>query len=199
MKKRDISIAVGVLALAVVLALGAHELATRSRSRQPPPAPLTVAQTRARLAGSPPALAALHAQGGALLDGGAPALRAQLAALKGWPAVLDKWASWCTSCRAERLIFQRAAVEEGRRVAFIGLDSGDTSRAGAEAFLREAPVSYPSYYDASGRLGREVTDSSFWPVTVFYNAQGGLSFIHQGPYESVAELERDVQRYGLDA
>ena len=83
-------------------------------------------------------------------------------------------------------------------MAFIGVDSGDTSRADAESFLRAAPPSYPSYYDASGKLGAEVTDSSFTPVTVFYDARGGR-FIHQGPYESVAELERDVERYATGA
>jgi cytochrome c biogenesis protein CcmG/thiol:disulfide interchange protein DsbE len=198
MTKRGFLIALSAAAVAALLAVGAQELATRGSSSRLPTAALTKAQMQARLAGAPAPLAALHAQGGALLDGGARALRARLAALKGWPTVVDKWASWCTSCKAERDIFQRAAVEEGRRVAFIGVDSGDTSRADAESFLREAPPSYPSYYDASGKLGAEVTDSSFTPVTVFYDARGGR-FIHQGPYESVAELERDVERYATGA
>jgi cytochrome c biogenesis protein CcmG/thiol:disulfide interchange protein DsbE len=198
MSKRGFSIALGAVAVAAVLAVGAQELHTRGSSPRQPPTALTKTQASALLAGAPAPLAALHAQAGTLLGGGAPALRARLAALKGWPVVVDKWASWCTSCKAEREIFQRAAAEEGRRVAFIGVDSKDTSRADAERFLREAPPSYPSYYDASGKLGEEVTDSSFWPVTVFYDARG-KRFINQGPYESVAELERDVERYALGA
>jgi cytochrome c biogenesis protein CcmG, thiol:disulfide interchange protein DsbE len=198
MSKRGFEIALGVVVVAAMLAVGAHELATRKSSQPPTPTELTNAQARALLAGAPAPLAALHAQGATLLGGGAPALHARLATLKGWPVVVDKWASWCTSCKAEREIFQRAALEEGRRVAFIGVDSKDTSRADAQRFLREAPPSYPSYYDASGKLGEEVTDSSFWPVTVFYDARG-KRFINQGPYESVAELERDVERYALDA
>jgi hypothetical protein len=83
-------------------------------------------------------------------------------------------------------------------VAFIGIDSGDSSRAEAIAFLHSFPVSYPSYYDQSGRLGASETDSTFTPVTVFYNRRGG-QFIHQGPYLSQAELEQDVRRYALDA
>ncbi len=43
-----------------------------------------------------------------------------------------------------------------------------------------------------------ITDSTFTPVTVFFN-RGGGEFIHQGPYLSVAKLEQDVRRYALDA
>jgi cytochrome c biogenesis protein CcmG/thiol:disulfide interchange protein DsbE len=196
MSGRAISIAAAVVALAAVLALGAHELDTHARARGATPAPLTIAQTRALLAGAPTRLAALHAQAGALLDGGATALRARLRALRGVPVVLDRWASWCGPCQAERAIFQRVAALEGRRVAFVGIDSGDRSRGEALAFMAHPPVSYPSYWDPSETLGEEATDSSTTPVTVFYTASGGR-FIHQGPFESVAALEADVQRYAL--
>src|ERR1019366_3119499 len=106
-------------------------------------------------------------------------------------------ASWCEPCRAEFGVFQRVSVSQGREVAFVGIDSGDSSRANALDFLRSSPVSYPSYYDQSGQAGAAITDSTFTPVTVFYNRRGG-QFIHQGPYLSVAKLEEDVRRYALD-
>jgi len=185
-------------AVVALLVVGLIELSGSSSAPAPAPLKLTVAQMQARLAGSPRPLAALHAQAGELLDGGSPPLRARLASLRGQPVVINKWASWCAPCRAEFAAFQHASLSQGRRVAFIGIDSGDSSRADALAFLRSFPVSYPSYYDQSGRLGAAVTDSTFTPVTVFYDRHGA-QFIHQGPYLTLAKLEGDVRRYALDA
>ena len=78
-----------------------------------------------------------------------------------------------------------------------GIDSGDTNRSNAIAFLHTFPISYPTYYDQSGQAGLAVTDSSFTPVTVFYNRNGGV-FIHQGQYPSVAKLEQDIRLYALE-
>jgi thiol-disulfide isomerase/thioredoxin len=112
--------------------------------------------------------------------------------------VINKWASWCVPCRSERASFQRVSTSLGRAVAFLGIDSGEESLADGRAFLRALPVGYPSFYDQSGRLGARIADSSFTPVTVFYD-RAGRQYIHQGPYPSAAKLEADVRRYALDS
>lgn len=188
-------IAAGAAALLVLLVVGLVQLASSS-STPVARSKLTLAEMHARLAGSPAPLAELHAQASELLPGGVGAFRARLAALRGRPIVINKWASWCVPCRAEFGAFQRASVALGREVAFVAIDSGDTSRSAALAFLRSFPVSYPSYYDHSGAVGTAITDSSFTPVTVFYNRAGGR-YIRQGPYPSEAKLEADVRRYAL--
>jgi thiol-disulfide isomerase/thioredoxin len=198
MPAKRVSIALGGVALVVLLAIGLVQLQGSPRAPAEAPSKLTLAQVRARLAGSPAPLATLHAQANELLPGGTAALRARLAALRGRPVVINKWASWCQPCRSEFGAFQRASVSLGREVAFIGIDSGDSSRADALAFLRAFPVSYPSYYDQSGRIGATITDSAFTPVTVFYDPHG-RQYIRQGPYLSQAKLEQDVRRYALDA
>jgi cytochrome c biogenesis protein CcmG, thiol:disulfide interchange protein DsbE len=199
MTAKRLSIVLGGLLLAAVLVIGLIQLAGRSGERSAASTaapPLTATQIQARLAGSPPALASLHAQSDRLLPGGTRALHARLAALRGRPVVINKWASWCAPCRSEFSAFQRASVDRGREVAFIGIDSLDTSQSDAAAFLAKHAVSYPSYYDHSGALGTSITDTSFMPATVFYN-RAGSRYIHQGPYGSLAKLEQDVQRYAL--
>ena len=189
-----LSIAAAAAGVLVLLVIGLTQLGGAS---SPPPSKLSLAEMRERLGGSVPPLAALHDQAGEILPGGLPALRARLASLRGEPIVINKWASWCVPCRSEFPAFQSASVADGREVAFIGIDSEDQSRSSAIAFLRSFPVSYPSYYDSSGQAGAAITDSTFIPVTVFYNRHGG-QFIHQGPYPSAAKLEQDVRRYALE-
>jgi cytochrome c biogenesis protein CcmG, thiol:disulfide interchange protein DsbE len=185
------------LALVVLVAIGVTQL-PRGSSSGSDTVHLTAAQTSALLAGSPGPLAALHAQAGMLLEGGSPALHARLAALKGYPVVINKWASWCVPCQEESAAFQRVSAEYGRRVAFIGIDSEDAHRADARSFLKSFPVSYPSYYDKSGGLGLQLTDSTFRPATVFIPVHG-RPYIREGEYPSAAKLRRDVERYALHA
>jgi cytochrome c biogenesis protein CcmG, thiol:disulfide interchange protein DsbE len=191
-----IVIAVALLVLLVVGLVQLSGTSSPSSSSRPTPT-LTLAQVRARLAGSPSPLAALHAQASQVLPGGASALHARLAALRGYPLVIDKWASWCVPCQQERPVLQQASASLGRAVGFVGIDSGDTNIAEARGFLRAVPVGYPSYYDPSGQLGIQMTDSKFIPVTVFFD-RAGSEYIHQGPYPSAAKLEADVRRYALD-
>ena len=185
MTARNTLLGLALGALAVLIAIGATQLPSSSGGKPDPR--LTAAQTRALLADSPPPLAALHAQGGMLLEGGGGALHTRMASLKGFPVVINKWASWCQPCKEEFAAFQRVSAEYGRRVAFIGIDSGDSDRAKALEFLKSFPVSYPSYYDASEALGLQLTDSTLTPATVFIPTHG-RPYIREGQYPSAAKL-----------
>jgi len=154
----------------------------------------TPAQARAELAGSPAALAALHKQAAQLVDGGLDAYRARLAALRGHPVVVNAWASWCGPCKYEMPYFARAAVRFGRRVAFVGVNAGDTG-GDARAFLRDHYVPYPSYVDPHDQIAQEIGVRAGLPTTVFYGRDGEVAYVHQGQYRDEAALAADVERY----
>jgi cytochrome c biogenesis protein CcmG, thiol:disulfide interchange protein DsbE len=166
------------------------------KSSTPHSASLSKSTVSAALAGSPPVLASLHAQGNHLLPGGPGAFKARLKALRGHPVVINEWASWCGPCQSEFPVFQRVSVSLGRRVAFIGLDSRDKNAA-ADAFLSRFPVSYPSYVDPSQSIGSVLQAVGVIPQTVYINAGGTQVFDHAGPYETDRSLETDIRHYVL--
>jgi cytochrome c biogenesis protein CcmG, thiol:disulfide interchange protein DsbE len=190
------AVSLACLALAGVIVVGVLNLPGGS-SGGGDTATLTPKQASTLLASSPPPLAELHRQAGVLLNGGTRGFRARLAALKAYPVVINKWASWCEPCKEEFGVFQNVSARFGRRVAFLGIDSGD-SRSEALKFLHSHPLTYPSYSDATGELGQAISYSSFTPVTVFI-ARDGRQFIWQGQFPTVAKLTEDVERYALDA
>jgi len=148
------------------------------------------------LAGSPPALAALHRQANDVLPGERDAYEARLAKLRGYPAVVNVWASWCGPCRFEFPRLQQAAAAYGKRVAFLGVDSDD-SDAAARTFLEEAPVPYPSYADPHKEIAESLGASHGFPDTAFYDRSGRLAYLKQGPYVKDSELRADIRRYAL--
>jgi cytochrome c biogenesis protein CcmG/thiol:disulfide interchange protein DsbE len=150
------------------------------------------------LAGSPPPLAALHKQANDLLPGGTDAYEARLARLHGYPVVVNLWASWCGPCREEFPLLQQLSARYGKKVAFLGVNSQDSDDAAA-TFLREAPLSYPSYTDPHKDIFAAVGASVGFPDTAFYDKTGELVYLKQGPYSHASELEADVRHYALGA
>ncbi|WP_249011850.1 redoxin domain-containing protein [Conexibacter sp. DBS9H8] len=155
-------------------------------------APKTPAGSQA-LAGSPAPLAALHAQAGQLL--GTSGLLARIRGLRGYPIVLNAWASWCTPCRKEFGLFASASRRYGQRVAFLGANTED-SPGDARAFLRQHPVSYPSYQATTAELAPLAAIEGL-PTTIFIGPSGKVLYVHTGQYETQGTLDQDIATNAL--
>ena len=132
------------------------------------------------LAGSPPPLAALHNQANELLPGGTDAYEKRIAALRGYPVVVNVWASWCGPCRFEFPTLQQLSARYGKRVAFLGVNSEDSDDA-ADTFLAEAPVPYPSYTDPDKDIVDSLGAGCGLPDTAFYDRDGRARLPQAGP------------------
>lgn len=164
-----------------------------TQTRSAAPSASAVAEA---LSDSPIPLRPLHAEPNRLIGGGPAAFKQLLARVRGYPLVVNKWASWCGPCQSEFPAFQRVSVAMGRQVAFVGLDGKDSDQAAA-AFLRRFPVSYPSYTDPLERIAQLIQAATYYPQTIYFDRHGTIVYDHAGPYLSAAALEQDVRRYAL--
>jgi len=116
--------------------------------------------------------------------------RVTLAELRGWPVVVNFWASWCIPCREEARAFRAVTERYADRVAFVGVDIQDLKSA-ARGFLRRHEVNYVSLRD-----GTDGTYNAYGltgvPETYFIDRQG-RAISHAVGAISRQDLERVVR------
>ena len=162
-----------------------------------PQAPTTARAVQTELSGSPPQLASIHAQADQLL-GGEPSLAARIRSLRGYPIVLNVWASWCGPCQAEFGLFASASARFGRRVAFLGSDVNDNSGDALRVFGPAPGESHPSYQmNADQITGILPQGLQGTPSTIFISPAGRVVHVTSGNYVSQGALDGDVGNYGL--
>lgn len=123
-----------------------------------------------------------------------------LAALKGKIVVVNVWGSWCPPCRAETPRLEAAMLNltktYGSTVAFVGINTRDTSMDNAIAFDRGFGVTYPSIYDADGSsllaFQGHVPPNAI-PTTLVLDKQGRVAASISGELTSAITLENLVQ------
>jgi cytochrome c biogenesis protein CcmG/thiol:disulfide interchange protein DsbE len=180
----------GLVALLAVLAI-----AGCGSSNGNPDSRLTAEQAKAPISGAPPQLASIRSQASQLLEGGKDAFNSRLEGLRGTPVVVNKWASWCGPCRFEFPWFQSLAEKRGGEIAFLGVNSNDSSGS-AETFLSELPLPYPSYTDPDLDIAQELGGPpQAFPTTTFYDRSGQQVFTHPGVYQDESDLVADVNKY----
>jgi cytochrome c biogenesis protein CcmG, thiol:disulfide interchange protein DsbE len=151
---------------------------------------------RVRTEGLPAALARNLEQGDQIVGEGTEAFEERLRKLRGYPVVVNQWASWCTSCRFEFPFFAGAVKRYGAEVAFVGLDSQD-EQGSAEGFLEELPVGFPSIFDPDAQVAAANGGGQAWPTTMFFDRKGNLVNVKIGAYASAELLEQDIERWAL--
>ena len=191
---RRLALPLAAVALVAVLVVGLVQAGGKD-AEPSGPGPSRAEAERA-LAGAPAPLAALHARAGEIEPADPEAFRRQLRELRGYPVVVNAWASWCGPCKLEFPFFGRVATRLGKRVAFLGLNVTD-NREDARGFLAGHPVPFPHLEDPDARIIQTESASTGLPVTLFYDRRGRQAFVHQGGYASERDLLADIRRYAL--
>jgi cytochrome c biogenesis protein CcmG/thiol:disulfide interchange protein DsbE len=149
---------------------------------------------RVPTAGVPAPLARNLQQANVILDGSGDLLKQKLSALRGYPVVVNQWASWCDPCRFEFPFFQSAARRHKSEIAFLGIDMRDTKGA-AKKFLKDIPSVFPSIFDPDAAYIGSLGGGRVSPTTVFLDSKGAVVHVSQGAYASLERVEADIRRY----
>lgn len=97
---------------------------------------------------------------------------------RGQPWLLNVWATWCVSCRAEHAVLVEAAESHGARI--VGLDYKDERPAAIE-WLRDLGDPYVvSAFDPKGRVGLDLGVYGV-PETYVIDSDGIIRHKHIGP------------------
>lgn len=100
-----------------------------------------------------------------------------LASLRGKPAVINFFASWCEPCKAESRVIERAWQRyKSQGIVFVGIDYHDVTSDGRK-FLRAHGITYPTVQDGSGAVGDKYGLTGV-PETYFVDANGRLVGSH---------------------
>jgi cytochrome c biogenesis protein CcmG, thiol:disulfide interchange protein DsbE len=110
-----------------------------------------------------------------------------LASLRGKPALVNFWASWCEPCREEAPELKRFDETLGNKATLVGVDWGDDAD-NAREFMAKAGWKYPVLRDPSQKVGIAYGFSGL-PTTYVLNADGDIVQTLQGP-QTTAKLQQ---------
>jgi thiol-disulfide isomerase/thioredoxin len=153
-------LAVGALVVAViVVAEVASGGGTDSDGRQAPPLPTKALQ--------PPAV--------------------NLADLRGKPALVDFFASWCDPCAEEAPTLRKLSQDLGGKATIVAVDWDDAGDS-ARAFVRKHGWTFPVLADTSGTAGENYGVTAL-PTSFVLDPQGEIVDTFRGP-QSEARLRQ---------
>jgi len=98
--------------------------------------------------------------------------RVDLAGLRGRPALIHFWASWCPPCVKEAPQLARVSHELYGRATLVGVDWSDNA-ASAARFIRQHHWTFPVLIDSSGEVGNAYGITGL-PTTFVLDRQGRI-------------------------
>jgi len=98
--------------------------------------------------------------------------RFDLRELRGWPVVLNFWASWCIPCRDEAPLLNASARAHRGQIVFLGVNVQDLNE-DALKFLRKFDAPYVSIRDRNNKTF-EVYGLTGVPETYYLDARGRI-------------------------
>jgi cytochrome c biogenesis protein CcmG, thiol:disulfide interchange protein DsbE len=122
-----------------------------------------------------------------------------LAALRGRPALVTFWASWCTPCQKEAAALERFAQTPAGRGRLVGVNWSDTL-SGARSFIRTNRWSFSNVRDGAGTVG-DAYGLTGLPTTFVLDARGRIRQALRGPQseQTLARALASVRPVGSGA
>ena len=117
--------------------------------------------------------------------------RLTLANLRGKPALVNFWASWCDPCRREATAIEQFARDLHGRARLVGVNWND-SASGAHAFVSRYRWTFPNLRDPNGVVGANYGITGL-PTTVLLDKRGQVVRVLRGP-QTVGTLDRAVTK-----
>jgi thiol-disulfide isomerase/thioredoxin len=108
-----------------------------------------------------------------------------LAGLRGKPAAINFWASWCTPCRREAPELEQLHRSRTTAGRIVGVNWNDRLSA-ARAFVRDHRWTFPNLRDADGSVGGAYGIGGL-PTTVILDSRGRIVQMLAGP-QTVASI-----------
>ena len=111
--------------------------------------------------------------------------------VRGKPAVIEFWATWCEQCEALQPEIDRVQAQYGQRVQVVAVAVGvaQTVRR-VQQHVNEHKITYPVLWDGRGAAVRAF-EAATTAIIVIVDAQGKVAYTGVGPRQSlVAEVEK---------
>ena len=117
--------------------------------------------------------------------------RVTLASLRGKPAVIHFWASWCGPCRREAADLSRLPDALRGRARVVGVDWTD-GLGPARLFVQKHRWRFPNLVDASGKHGERYGLTGM-PTTFILDRRGRIRRTLRGP-QTVGGISAALER-----